>query len=108
MKNPVRTFAVAVVHFLIFLAVFFKSLYFTFPDEPGYDAARAAQSHFCAHYVLPVVGFPILWVVDHFFHPIPWFFEGVAGWLWLFANSLLWAWGICWVWDRWRGWRRPE
>lgn len=93
MKRGVRIFIVAVVHFLIFLAVFFKSLYFTFPDEPGYDAALAGQSDFCGHYILPVVGFPILWVVDRF-HPIPWFFEGAAGWLWFFANSLLWAWAI--------------
>ncbi len=98
MKKGRRIFIVAVVHFLVFLFVFFMSLDFTFPGEPGYDAGLAAQSDFCGHYILPVLGFPLLWVVD-LFHPIPWFLDGVCGWLWFFANSLLWALGICQAWD---------
>ena len=93
-----RLFFVATLHFVAFALSFFKCLYFTFPGEPGYDAAQAAQTDFFAHYVVPVLGFPVLWI-SHLSKPLNWVFDGVTGWLWFYANSVLWAWVICLVID---------
>ena len=87
-----RLLSVAVAHFVVFVWVFLSSLNFNLEGEPGYDAV-AARSDFCAHYLVPVLGFPVFWISE--IRPLRWVFDGVMGLLWFFANSVLWAWVIC-------------
>ena len=78
------------IHFVFFIYFFFNCLYFTFPDEPGYDPARAAWSGICSK-IVGVLGFPVL-NISMMFHPVSPIFEGVLGWVWFFLNSCIWGW----------------
>ena len=74
-----RIFIIAIIHLIFFAFAFFRSLYFTFPGEPGYNHTQAVISDFFSHWILPVVGFPILFIVNYFVHSLKFLTDGWAG-----------------------------
>ena len=93
----------ALLHLGATIAAFMNSLYFTFPGEPGFNAAEAAQAE-AAGRILEVLGFPLLNLALHM--PLGSLTGGVLGWLWFVFNSLFWGTtigGVVWFLARRRG-----
>ncbi len=81
----------ALIHFIVFAVIFINSLYFIFPDEPGFDPHAHARSRFFSDYILPVVGFPFIDMIFNLKVPLPKIFHGQGGWLLFAANSYVWG-----------------